>query len=96
MPENSIEVKLAIALPGRQRMMTLELKNGATIADAIHASKIAEDFPEVDPTSFQVGIWGKAKTRETLLTDGDRVELYRPLMAEPKEARRRRAATTRR
>lgn len=92
MPENSIEVKVAIALPGRQRMMTLELKNGATIADAITASRIVEDFPELDPSTLEVGVWGKSKSRETPLSDGDRVELYRPLIAEPKEARRRRAA----
>lgn len=92
MPDNTVEVKLAVSLPGRSRMMTLELKSGATIADAIAASKIADAYPELDIAELEVGVWGKVKTRETVLQDGDRVEVYRPLMVEPKEARRRRVS----
>jgi uncharacterized protein len=92
MAENSIEVKVAFAMPGRQRMLTLELKQGATINDAINATKLLDEFPEIKRDQLQTGIWGKAFERSTKLQDGDRVELTRPLIIEPQEARRVRAA----
>jgi uncharacterized protein len=84
-------VEVAYAEPGRQFLRRLELDAGATVADAIAASDVAREFA-LDTDALTTGVWSKPRTREALLQDGDRVELYRPLTADPKEARRRRAA----
>lgn len=85
-----IVVEVAYAEPARQFLRRVELDEGASVAAAIAASSVAEECA-IDAEALAVGIWSKPATRETRLRDGDRVELYRPLKADPKEARRLRA-----
>ncbi len=87
-----IAVEVAYAEPQRQFLRRVELPDGATVADAILASGIEREFA-VEVAALAVGIWSRPVARETRLRDGDRVELYRPLQVDPKESRRRRAAT---
>jgi putative ubiquitin-RnfH superfamily antitoxin RatB of RatAB toxin-antitoxin module len=86
----SIHVELAYAEPERQFLRRLELPPGATVADAILASGIEQAFG-IDAGPLDAGIWSKPVAREAPVRDGDRVELYRRLKADPKESRRRRA-----
>ena len=86
----TIDVEVAYAERDRQFLRRLTLAAGATIADAIVASGLEAELG-IDASSLATGIWSKPKPRDTPLADGDRVELYRPLLADPKEARRRRA-----
>lgn len=90
MPER-IRVEVAYAEPQRQWLRGVELAEGASVADAITASGIERDAG-VDAFSMTLGIWSKPAQPSTVLRNGDRVELYRPLKADPKESRRRRAA----
>jgi putative ubiquitin-RnfH superfamily antitoxin RatB of RatAB toxin-antitoxin module len=86
----TIEVEVAYAEPARQFLRRIALAAGSTIADAIAASGIEAELG-IDASLLATGVWSKPKPRDALLDDGDRVELYRPLRADPKEARRRRA-----
>ncbi|HET7923742.1 MAG TPA: RnfH family protein [Rhodanobacteraceae bacterium] len=86
----TIDVEVAYAEPNRQFLRRVTLAAGATIGDAIAASGLEAELG-IDASPFATGVWSKPKPRETPLADGDRVELYRPLTADPKEARRRRA-----
>jgi putative ubiquitin-RnfH superfamily antitoxin RatB of RatAB toxin-antitoxin module len=86
-----MKASVAVALPGRQEVIELELDPGATLADAIAAARLAERFPGVDFAAMRAGIWSRAAKLTTVLRDGDRVELYRPLNADPKDMRRSRA-----
>lgn len=92
MPEQVIEVEVAYATPQRQCILKVSGHAGMTVQQAIERSKIIERFPEIDLDNAKVGIFGKLATRDTELTEGDRVEIYRPLIADPKEARKKRAA----
>jgi uncharacterized protein len=92
---DTIDVEVAYAERDRQFLRRLTLPSGATLADAIAASNLEAEFP-IDATSLACGIWSKSASREAVLSDGDRVELYRPLEVDPKEARRRRAASAKR
>jgi len=76
---------------GRAFELTLELEAPATAFDAIRASGVLERHPELALGEPTIGIWGRACPPETVLGDGDRVELYRPLTMDPNEARRLRA-----
>lgn len=87
---DTIDVEVAYAEPGRQFLRRVTLARDATLADAISASGLEAELG-IDASPLATGIWSKPKPRDTLLADGDRVELYRPLTADPKEARRRRA-----
>jgi putative ubiquitin-RnfH superfamily antitoxin RatB of RatAB toxin-antitoxin module len=82
-----------LALAERQVLRRVLLPDGCTVEDAIRASGLAEEFPEIDPA--RVGIYGKTVPAGTALRDRDRVEIYRPLRADPKEVRRTRAAKKR-
>jgi len=86
-----ITVSVVYALPERATEIELELPAGATVAEAIARSRIEERHPEVDLARAAVGLFGRRVRRDAVLADGDRVEIYRPLLADPKEARRRRA-----
>ena len=83
-----IAVEVAFALPDRQVLAAVELAEGATVAEAIALSGLAEQFPAVDIESLPVGIWGRVTARDRVLANGDRVEIYRPLQIDPREARR--------
>jgi len=90
--EQIIEVEVAYATPERQCILKVAGHAGMTVQQAIDRSKIAERFPDMDLGNAKVGIFGKLATRDAELTEGDRVEIYRPLIADPKEARKKRAA----
>ena len=90
----SIDIEVAYAEPSRQFLRRVSLDAGATVADAIVASGVEREFG-IDATVLTVGIWSKPVSRDTQLEAGDRVEIYRALVADPKEARRRRADRSR-
>lgn len=85
----SLRVWVALALPERQEVLEVELAEGATVADALAAARVAERFPAL--AAAPVGIWSRPCTREHKLRDGDRVEVYRELRADAKAQRRARA-----
>jgi uncharacterized protein len=87
-----IRIEVAYALPGQQQVLPVDLPAGATVADALEAAGLRERFPELDLDNAKVGIFGKLTRRDTVLKARDRVEVYRPLIADPKEVRRKRAA----
>ena len=89
---DTINVEVAYALPEKQVILPVNVELGTTIGSAIVQSGIMMEFPELDIEHSDVGIFGKAATMTTVLSDGDRVEIYRPLIADPKEVRRKRAA----
>lgn len=84
-------VEIVYALRGEQALLALEVAPGTTVQEAIEQSGIRKRFPHIDPERSKVGIFGKRVTMVTMLKEGDRVEIYRPLVAEPKDARRQRA-----
>ena len=86
-----MRVEVVFALPDRQWLETVTVDDGAIVADALRVSGIEEHFPEVSFDELQVGIWGKPVERAHTLRDGDRVEIYRPLEMDPREARRLKA-----
>jgi putative ubiquitin-RnfH superfamily antitoxin RatB of RatAB toxin-antitoxin module len=89
-----MKVEVCYALPDQQRIISLEVEEGATVLQAVEQSGIDQLFPDIDITSAKMGVFGKvvAKPAETGLQEGDRVEIYRPLIADPKEVRKTRAA----
>lgn len=86
-----IRVSVALALPDRQEVVALRLEPGSTVGDALARADLGRRFPGVDLAAAPLGIWSRPCERSTPLRDGDRVEVYRPLQADPKEMRRRRA-----
>ena len=86
-----LRVEIAYALSESQVLIALEMEEGATIRQAIERSGILVRFPGIDLARQSVGIFGKTARLDTALRDGDRVEIYRSLIADPREARRRRA-----
>lgn len=90
MTKGVVEVEVVYATPERQARYPLRMNSGTTLVDAIRACGVLEDFPEIDLARNRVGIFGTAAKRAQVLRDGDRVEIYRPLSADPKEARRAR------
>ena len=85
-------VEVAYALPGKQSLITLEVEEGTTIKEAIETSGVLETYNQIDLTRDKVGIFSKFATLETVLREKDRVEIYRPLIADPKKVRKERAA----
>jgi hypothetical protein len=90
MDDQLIEVEVAYARPERQVIVRIKMTTPATIEQAIKTSGILDQFPEIDPL-IGVGLFGQQRPLETQLQGGDRVEIYRPLMMDPREARRARA-----
>ena len=90
---SEITVTVIYALPGAVTEIEVRLAAGATVAEAIERSGIAARLPAADIANAPVGIFGKRVRRDTMLDDGDRVELYRRLIADPKARRRRRATS---
>ncbi|MCG6939506.1 MAG: RnfH family protein [Gammaproteobacteria bacterium] len=90
----TINVEVAYATPEKQLIRAVNVDDGTTIGAAIVQSGILLDFPELETglEDADVGIFGKVAAMTTVLKDGDRVEIYRPLIADPKEVRRKRAA----
>jgi putative ubiquitin-RnfH superfamily antitoxin RatB of RatAB toxin-antitoxin module len=87
-----LKVSVAYVGPNDQVLRPLEVRIGTTVREAIEQSAVISRCPEIDLAVNQVGIFGKAAKLDQVLEDSDRVEIYRPLIADPKEARKRRAA----
>jgi hypothetical protein len=86
-----MRIAVAVALAARQEVIELELPERATVAEALAAARLHERFPGVDFSAMRTGIWSRAADGATVLREGDRVELYRALEADPKDMRRTRA-----
>ncbi|WP_219117132.1 RnfH family protein [Janthinobacterium sp. UMAB-56] len=93
MAEASIHVQVCHALPDSSFLRALTVPAGTTIGQALTLSGLLQEIPGIDLAINMVGIYGKKKPLETILREHDRVEVYRPLQADPKEARRRRAGS---
>lgn len=89
---NALRIQVCYARPDLQRLVSLSVAEGTTIGEAISLSGISAEVGGQNIAACKVGIYGKLKTPDTHLREGDRIEIYRPLLADPKEARRRRAA----
>lgn len=92
MADERFDVEVAYARPDEQVILALQVPDGSTIEDAIRRSGVLERFPEIDLATNKVGVFGKVGKLDQPLVAGDRVEIYRPLIADPKEARKQRAA----
>lgn len=92
--KSTIHVEVAYALPDKQRIVALELVVGSSVRAAAMQSGLDKQFPELDLAAVDLGVFGKmvSKPDEQALKDGERVEIYRPLIADPKEVRKQRAA----
>ncbi|MEO7744569.1 MAG: RnfH family protein [Usitatibacter sp.] len=86
-----IPVSVVVAMPDREEVVELQVEEGTSVAGALARSGLAARFPEIDFAAARVGIWSRPCARETVLREGDRVEVYRELTADPKEMRRVRA-----
>lgn len=88
---NTVRLEVVYGTPVKQTLLTVELSTPVTIQDAINESGIKLHHPEIDLSIHKVGIWNRAAKLDTPCQDGDRIEIYRPLIADPKEVRRQRA-----
>ena len=89
---DKINIEVVYALPHEQMLFRQSAPAGATLAEAVRLCGITEKYPEIDLAANKLGIFGKPAKPETVLRDRDRIEIYRPLLADPKEVRRKRAA----
>lgn len=87
-----ISVEVAYGLADKQKLLSLQVDKGSTVQDAIEKSGILDEFPEIDLHKNKVGIFGKLTRLSQPVREKDRVEIYRPLIADPKEVRKKRAA----
>ncbi len=90
-----MNIEVVLALPGRQELISLDVDTDTTVEMAISLSAIGDNFPEEDLSNYHTGIWGKLVDRDHPLQDGDRLELVRPLLMDPRDARRQLALTGR-
>ena|ERR1700691_1066286 len=90
-----LSIEVCYALPDGQTLIPVELPEGATVQQALDASGILQRYPQIDLARQKVGVFGKLKPLDTVLADHDRVEIYRPLIVDPKAARQRRVEKTR-
>ena len=93
--DNTIEVEVAYALPHKQVIIELELPAGATALEAAQQSAVTDKIDGIDLDNAKFGIFGKVVSPQQALRGGDRVEIYRPLIADPKEVRKARAERAR-
>lgn len=85
-------IEVAYATPAKQLIVECSVAQGTPAREVVRQSGIEEHFPEIDAGSCELGVFGKAIAADYELQDGDRIEIYRPLIADPKEVRRQRAA----
>ncbi len=88
---NTMTVEVVYALAQQQTLLKCQVPSGATVTQAVQASGILAKYPEIDIAINKLGIFGKLTKADAVLRDKDRVEIYRPLIADPKEVRRQRA-----
>jgi len=91
MTPKMLNVEVCYALPDKQTLLSLNVEASATIEDIIHQSGILELHPEIDLSSNKVGVFSKLSKLSDTLHEGDRIEIYRPLLIDPKEVRKQRA-----
>lgn len=89
---NTIHVEVAYATPDSQKIIGLDVPGGTVLIEAVRESGIVDLYPEINLESAKMGIFSKLKDADVVLRAGDRVEIYRPLIADPKEVRKQRAA----
>lgn len=90
--ESTNLIEIAYATPNKQEVIVCEVAAGTSPRDAIKLSAINQHFPEIDLENCDIGVFGKSVATDYILNSGDRIEIYRPLIADPKEIRRQRAA----
>ena len=83
-----MQVEVVFALESKQELLVVELPDGATVGSAIERSGLVRQFPDFDFDSLQAGVWGKPIGRDHVVKEGDRIEIYRPLEMDPRDARR--------
>ena len=88
---DKINIEVVYALPHEQVLLQLQMPQHTTVAEAITLSGIMEKHPDIDLDRNKLGIYGKLTRADAVLRDKDRIEVYRPLLADPKEVRRKRA-----
>lgn len=86
-----IRIEVAYALPDEQVLLSLNVPDGTTAMQAVEQSGLLERFPDIELSRNELGIFGRVTEKDRVLQAGDRVEIYRPLIADPKEVRRQRA-----
>lgn len=91
-----IAIEVIYPLPDEQILFKALVKDGATLCEGVAASGVLEHYPELDVETMKIGIFGKLATLKTPLRAKDRIEIYRPLIADPKEVRKQRAAAGKR
>lgn len=91
MANDNITVQVAYATPTAYAIISVSLPRGSAVFDAIHSSQLLNQFPEINLRVYRVGIFSKHVQLQDPLSEGDRVEIYRPLLVDPKEIRRRKA-----
>lgn len=89
-----INIEVACATKARQMVISLQVPDGTRLAEAVALSGITDEFPDLDITTSKMGIYGQVESKDRILADGDRVEIYRPLLISPRQARLNRAATS--
>lgn len=96
--ENKLCVEVAYANPSKQKIISVTVNYGETVYGAAKKSCITEHFPEIDLDTVKIGLFGKVvpRPREKTVKSGDRIEIYRPLIADPREIRKKRAERIRR
>lgn len=87
-----ISVEVVYPLPQKQEIFSVNLPPGATVREAIESSGVLARYPEIDLAKSKLGVFAKLAKPDSVLRDRDRVEIYRPLIADPKEVRKQRAA----
>ncbi len=91
--QDKLKIELIYALPDEQKLYLIEVDSNTTVGEAIEISGILDDYPTIDLQKNKVGIFSKVCKLSDGLNDLDRIEIYRPLLADPKEARKKRAGT---
>ncbi|WNC69705.1 RnfH family protein [Thalassotalea nanhaiensis] len=91
MSVEQIAIELVYGLPKQQTLLSLQIDAQSTVEQAIAESGICQKYEEIDLAINKVGIWNRAVKLGQIVEDGDRIEIYRPLIADPKEVRKRRA-----
>ena len=92
--KQTLHIEVVYASPNRAYLTRVDVPPGTTIKQGIELSGILKQCPDIDLSKNKTGIFSKLKELDTRLSDGDRIEIYRPLKADPKEARRKRATKT--
>jgi putative ubiquitin-RnfH superfamily antitoxin RatB of RatAB toxin-antitoxin module len=88
---DKINIEVVYALPEEQNLLKCMVQAGTTVAEVIQASGVLAKHPEIDLATNKLGIFGKLTKADAVVRDKDRIEIYRPLIADPKEVRRKRA-----